>query len=170
MRQLVYILIGFLIFGCGNSDRPSKPDNLISETKMSEIIYDVFVLNSAKGINRRILEQNGILPEDYVYEKHGIDSLQFANSNDYYSYDTKIYERIMSTVKQKIESEKKINEVLVEREEKTNDSLKAIKLKSKDSTLQTLELQPEFELSPLDSIVPEKPKRLKPKVFGQDGD
>ena len=105
MKNLIYILIGFLLFGCG-SDRPEKPDNLIPKEKMSEIIYDVFVLNAAKGINKRILEQRGVFPQDYVYKKYHIDSLQFALSNDYYSYDTKTYEDIMAQVKQKIPTEK----------------------------------------------------------------
>ena len=92
---------------------------------MSEIIYDVFLLNAAKGINKRILEKNGILPQDYVYKKYNIDSLQFAVSNDYYSYDTETYEAIMRKVKLKIEFEKKLNDSINEKEEKTKDSLRS---------------------------------------------
>ena len=44
------------MFGCGHSDRPSKPDNLILNEKMSDIIYDEFLLNADKGINKRIVE------------------------------------------------------------------------------------------------------------------
>jgi hypothetical protein len=164
MRIYICILIGLLILGCGDADRPSKPDDLIAKEKMSDIIYDVFLLNSAKGINKRVLEQNGVLPEEYVYKKYGIDSLQFAKSNHYYSYDTKIYEGIMATVKQKLEDEKKINEALVEKEEKSKDSIKAAELDLKPLP-EVLDVMPE-----LDSIVLEKPKKLKPKVFGQGGD
>lgn len=164
MRTYIYILVGLLILGCGGSDRPSKPDDLIAKEKMSDIIYDVFLLNAAKGINKRVLEQNGVLPQEYVYKKYGIDSLQFAQSNDYYSYDTKIYEAIMATVKQKLEDEQKINEALVAMEEKTKDSIKAVELDLKPLP-EILDVMPE-----LDSIVLEKPKKLKPKVFGQGGD
>ncbi len=153
MKKILYILIGFLMFGCGYSDRPSQPDNLIPKEKMSDIIYDVFLLNAAKGINKRILEQNGILPQEYVYKKHNIDSLQFVLSNDYYSYDTKTYEGIIGKVKKKIEWEKKHNDSLIEREEKIKDSL--IKAKNRDIKS--------------DSLPQIKPK-IKSKVFGIDKD
>ncbi|MEZ4801187.1 MAG: DUF4296 domain-containing protein [Gelidibacter sp.] len=124
MRYFTIIVIAMVLCGCADSDRPKKPDNLISKDKMSDILYDVFLLNAAKGINKRALENKGVLPQDYVYKKHHIDSLQFAQSNDYYSYDTKVYEAIMEKVKLKIVSEKKKYEALNEKEEKTRDSLK----------------------------------------------
>lgn len=130
MKKIIVILIGILIVGCSGSNRPPKPDNLISKETMSDIIYDVFLLNAAKGINKRILEQNGVFPQEYVYKKYKIDSLQFALSNDYYSYDTKSYEAIMAKVKLKIEEEKKKNEALILKEERIKDSL--IEVKNRD--------------------------------------
>ena len=164
MKRFVSILIGILVIGCGNSDRPSKPKNLISKDKMSEIIYDVFLLNAAKGINKRILEKNGILPQDYVYKKYNIDSLQFAVSNDYYSYDTETYEAIMRKVKLKIEFEKKLNDSINEKEEKTKDSLRSQRFKNKD----TLN-RPKIRRDIIDTLSVQELK-LKPKVFGSEDD
>lgn len=127
MRYLAIILFGILILGCGGSDKPTKPDNLISQDKMSDILFDVFILNAAKGINKRVLENNGVQPQEYVYKKYNIDSLQFALSNNYYAYDTKVYEGIMDKVKQKITAEKKLNDSISEKEEKVKDSLNKIK-------------------------------------------
>lgn len=131
MKVFILIYFGILLVACSGSDRPAKPDNLISENKMSDVIYDIFVMNAAKGINKSILENNGIMPQEYVYKKHNIDSLQFAKSNDYYSYDTKTYEIIIDKVKQKLEAEKAKNEVISLKEDKTKDSLFKIKVKSK---------------------------------------
>lgn len=91
------MLIG-LFLGCDNTSRPKKPDDLISEDKMADILYEVFIINAAKGTAKGILEDNGIFPEQYVFEKYDIDSLQFAKSNAYYSYDIKTYDEIMSQV------------------------------------------------------------------------
>lgn len=131
MKVFILIYVGILLVACSGSDRPAKPDNLISENKMSEVIYDIFVMNAAKGINKIVLENHGIMPQEYVYKKHNIDSLQFAKSNDYYSYDTKTYEAIIDKVKQKLEAEKAKNEVISLKEDKTKDSLFKIKVKSK---------------------------------------
>lgn len=149
------------MLGCG-ADRPPKPDNLIAQEKMSEIMYDVFILNAAKGINKRILENNGVTPQNFVYKKYAIDSLQFAMSNDYYSYDTKIYEGIMERVSLKIENAKKINDSLIVKEQKTKDSLTSLKVRTKDSLSKGKNLVPT-----LDTFSPPK-QTLKPQVFGQE--
>ncbi len=161
MRKFLVILIGLLIVGCGGSNRPSKPDDLIPKEKMSDIIYDVFLLNAAKGINKYILEQNGIFPQEYVFKKYKIDSLQFALSNDYYSYDTKTYEDIISKVKSKIEFEKSKNDSINLKEEKTKDSLRLERAKIKD----TLNLY-KIEALVIDTISPPKKLKVKSKVFG----
>ena len=44
---------------------------------MVHVIVDMSLLSSAKGINKNKLQEQGVLPDDYVYKKHGIDSLQF---------------------------------------------------------------------------------------------
>lgn len=153
MRNVIYIVIGIFMLGCGESDRPIKPDNLIPKEKMSDIIYDVFLLNAAKGINRQVLEKNGVLPEDYVYNKYAIDSLQFATSNNYYSYDTKVYEGIMERVKLKLEVAKK-----------RNDSISIIEKRVADSIEKAKRLIPKPDSLPI-----LKPK-IKSNVFGKNKD
>lgn len=162
MKKFIYIAFVILFVGC-NSDRPSKPKNLIPKDEMSEIIYDVFILNAAKGVNKKVLENNGIFPQDYVYKKYRIDSLQFALSNEYYSYNIEMYESIMEKVKSKIEFEKKINDSINTLEDRTKDSERSQRFKTKD-TLKKLKMKMQ-----LDTVQEEKPK-LKPKVFGQDND
>lgn len=151
MRYFKITLIAFFLYGCGDSDTPRKPDNLISKDKMSDIIYDVFLMNAAKGINKRILENNGILPQEYVYKKYSIDSLQFVLSNNYYSYNTKTYEDIMAKVKQRIESEKTKYDSISSQEDRVKDSIyEAAKKANKSDTLTRL-----------------KPK-MKPKILVDD--
>ncbi|WP_283636763.1 DUF4296 domain-containing protein [Aquaticitalea lipolytica] len=129
MRILVFIMYIILFVGCNSVNRPKKPDNLISKDKMSEIIYDVYIMNSAKGINKTLLENNGILPQEFIYKKHSIDSLQFANSNDYYAFDTEVYEGIINKVKEKIESDKAKYEAINEEELKAEKELREARAK-----------------------------------------
>ena len=37
---------------------------------MVDIIYDMTLINVAKGVNKSILENNGIIPEQYLFNKH----------------------------------------------------------------------------------------------------
>lgn len=150
MKQLTYILIFAILFGCEPIGKPKKPDNLIPKDKMVNVIYDVYLLNAAKGIQKRKLEENSILPEAFVYEKHNIDSLQFAQSNEYYAYDTDDYLKIINKVKDKIETDKAKFEAINAKEEKqkererdsikrlldsTRGNIKKIKIKPADRTL-----------------------------------
>ena len=48
---------------------------------MADILIDMALLTSAKGINKKKMENNGIIPENFILEKHKIDSMQFAESN-----------------------------------------------------------------------------------------
>jgi|UniRef100_UPI00404A69B0 hypothetical protein len=123
MKQYIIILISVLVFGCNGVDKPKKPNNLISKDKMVDVLYDVYVLNAAKGINKNVLESNGIQPERFLFKKHDIDSLQFAQSNNYYAYDIKTYEGIVEKVKARMENDKLKYDALAEKEKEKQDSL-----------------------------------------------
>lgn len=147
MKNLIAIFIVLIFLGCNSAiEKPNKPDNLISEAKMVDIMYDVYLLNAAKGVNKKILEKNGIMPEKYVFEKYGIDSVQFVNSNNYYAYDTKTYESILERIKIKLSTEKKKYEAIEEAEEQDRarraDSLMDVRKRQKDSVLDFKEIKP----------------------------
>ena len=126
----VIILVFGLCFACNKIEKPKKPDNLIAKNKMVNILFDVFVFNAAKGTDKRILENNNVTPDVYIYEKHQIDSLQFVKSNEYYAYDIKVYEEIISEVEARIKAKKEVyqNEMKLEEErrKKRLDSIKKI--------------------------------------------
>lgn len=140
MKNFTIILIIFLFLSCTAKDNPKKPDNLIPKGKMELILYDLYVINAAKGVNRRLLEKNGFKPETYVLTKHKIDSAQFADSNAYYAFNPDTYKAIVENVKAKLEKEK----TEFEEEEKIEgmaakrrrDSISEIKKRVKDSIKQ----------------------------------
>ena len=75
-NQVVFIFILIVFLSCSN--KVKKPDNLISEEKMVDIIYEASILTAAQGVNKKALEDKGIEPENFVYSKFNIDSLQFV--------------------------------------------------------------------------------------------
>jgi hypothetical protein len=138
MRRILIFLIAVSIIGCNYVDKPEKPENLISQDKMADILYDVFILASAKGTSKGLLEDNGIYPEDYVFEKHKIDSLQFALSNEYYGFNVEEYEAIIARVEERFNNDKIKFQAKIDKEaeekvrqkdsmKKLGDSLKIVK-------------------------------------------
>ena len=140
MKHIYSILLGLLLlfFACDNKAKPKKPDNLIPKDKMEKIIYDLYIVTSAKGTNKKVLEQNNIVPETYILTKYNIDSLQFAESNNYYAFDSEGYKAIIDNVKARLQEEKKYFEELQKKEgqaaKRRRDSLKKTnKSRTKDS-------------------------------------
>ncbi|GGI55899.1 DUF4296 domain-containing protein [Winogradskyella haliclonae] len=135
MKQvLVIVLVIGLFLSCEPKLQPKKPENLIPKDKMTEILSDMFVVSSAKGVSRTILEAKGIDPETYILKKYNIDSLQFAQSNDYYAHDIETYKEIIEEIKAKLTSEKQKYEAENKKEEAENK-------KKKDSLIKLKQVQ-----------------------------
>ena len=102
-----YLLIIFLFLGCSDN----VPDNLISKEKMENIIFDIMILNASSGFDLKI--DNNLLSDELIYKKHNIDSLQFFESELYYSKNPRdhyeIYAKVKIRVLKSIDSLKKIN-------------------------------------------------------------
>lgn len=141
MRYFLVCILTLSLLSCRSSDQPEKPNNLIPKDKMASILYDVFVLNAAKGSSKIVLENNGIYPENYVFAKYDIDSLQFAESNTYYGFYVEEYEAIIADVEQRINVNRELYKKLVEEEDKrkkrTRDSINKTKDSLKIKTPQT---------------------------------
>lgn len=105
-NTIVIIGLSLLVVSCNDTVTKKKPDNLISRDKMSDILYDLYTINAAKGISRKLLETNGFIPETYVLTKYNIDSTQFAQSNDYYAFNSDVYKDIVEKLKTRLEKEK----------------------------------------------------------------
>ena len=135
MKYIKFFVILCVLVGVGcNSngiDKPRKPKNLIKKKDMVNILYDMSILTASKGVNKKLLEEKGILPEDFVYKKYGIDSTQFSLSNEYYAYYLDTYEGIFNDVKTRLEKEKKhldsLNNIEAEQRKQLRDQKNTIK-------------------------------------------
>ena len=132
MKNFLYTLLVLLLVSCYSQNKPKKPDNLISKDKMVNVIIDMSVYSSAKGINKKVLEKNGVKLQEYIYKKHKIDSTQFANSNYYYTYYIEEYEAIYIQVRDsltKLKAAYTAIEKIESEQKKKRDSIKRSKLK-----------------------------------------
>lgn len=120
MRILIVILLLTCLISCVE-ETIKKPDNLIPPDKMSLILYDLALVNSAKSTNPAILESNNIETMPYIYDKYGIDSVQFVKSDTYYASRPMEYEAIYRAVERRLEKEK---EELEEERRRVSDSVR----------------------------------------------
>lgn len=112
-----------------------KPDNLIPADKMEDILYDLSLLNSIKGVDVEALNKNNISPTEFLYKKYHIDSLQFAKSSIYYaSNNPEEYSKMFDQIKERLDAENKVLQDSIEKAQrdsklKNDEFLKARKEK-----------------------------------------
>lgn len=135
MKNIIYIVVCCVfILSCNSSHEPEKPKNLIPEDKMVDVLVDLSIISSAKGVNKKVLENNGITPDEYVYNRHQIDSTQFSESNTYYSFFIDDYKKILKRVDDSLYNLKKKHNRLIEKDIKKpqlSDKEKKVKSKAK---------------------------------------
>lgn len=142
MRIVLLAVCALFFMSCENLE-VNKPANLISEDQMVEILYDVVLINSAKGINKQSLQKKIKNPQAYIYKKHNIDSLQLAKSNAYYTFKNEIYKSIYEKLDLKLTAQKTEYEALLKEKKRIKDSVKEQKKIKIDSL--KVERQIEFE-------------------------
>ena len=106
------ILLVFLLLSSCTQVEEVPPENLIGEEKMADLIFELAVLDAAKGFVSKDQKGRIVLDADSFYQFHEIDSAQFTSSNAYYAKQPKAYLRIVSMAKAKLkEFEKNMEEV-----------------------------------------------------------
>ncbi len=126
MKNLCILLCFVFLCSCVQK-LIDEPDNLISKEKITNILYDLAILNAAKSTNSIILRNNDIEPMQFLFSKYKIDSIQFVESNRYYASLPKEYENIYTAVNERLKSENK----RMKGAKKSIDSLKTIERKAK---------------------------------------
>ncbi|WP_459211471.1 DUF4296 domain-containing protein [Aquimarina rhabdastrellae] len=137
MMKRVILGLGILAISCQSIEKINKPENLIPEDKMVAVLTDLAIARTAKAVNKKVFTEKEIHPVDLVYKKHGIDSVTFIKSNEWYASRLEEYDKLFERVKDTIKKSKELYAKIVKRE----DSIKKIqdsiaKLKKKDEKIE----------------------------------
>jgi Domain of unknown function (DUF4296) len=112
MKKIIATVITlFVLVSCNNSPI-AKPDNLIEEKVMTDILYDLAILDAIKSQNPYDTVKKNIKPKAFIYKKYNIDSLQFVKSNQYYISQIEEYKKMYETISERLQSEKTANDLL----------------------------------------------------------
>lgn len=156
MKTSIYILLVLLFLSSCQEIKPVEaPDDLIDRATMESIIYDIAVVNSARGHNVQRLSQNGVSPEKYIFEKYKIDSLQFNSSTLYYASDLERYKEMYAAVEKRLVAEHTYYDSITKEEKRVKDSIRtatAQKIRKKKDSLKNKEKKDTVPVNP-DSII-----------------
>ena len=113
------VLILLILVSCQKA-AVEKPDQLIEEAIMVDILFDLTVLESAKAHTISNGTAATIQTNEYLYKKYAIDSLQFVQNEKYYAANIKTYKRIFDKVNQRIQDSLYLPEKQKSEKSKTN--------------------------------------------------
>ena len=130
MKKGLLVLFVFLGLLSCKEKLIEPPQDLIPEAKMTEILYDLALINGIRTTSPTALEKYEIETMPYIYEKYGIDSLQFVQSDEYYASVPAIYQKMYQSLNDRLENH--IKEIDKAREQK-NDSARARNQRIRDS-------------------------------------
>lgn len=136
MKNILWCILVLLMVSACKREHVSKPDDLISKEKMTNILYDLVLLNSIKGINKKKLEERNMHLDSYLYKKYEIDSVQFSTSNTYYAANPSEYDEIYQIVNARLKAKRGEITIEMEADKKRRDSIKDVKdaQRKKDSS------------------------------------
>ncbi|MDH3381408.1 MAG: DUF4296 domain-containing protein [Flavobacteriaceae bacterium] len=122
MKNVIYIILALIILSsCTSNTIYKKPENLLSKKVMADILTDMYLAEGARSVHNKNSERL----VDYmplVYEKYKIDSIQFAESNFYYTTKIDDYEEILKTVDNRLKEMKLKYEEIAKKEDSIKQS------------------------------------------------
>ncbi|MBV2195009.1 MAG: DUF4296 domain-containing protein [Flavobacterium sp.] len=102
MRQLFILFFALFVVSCSKNP-VKKPERLLEEEVMVDIIYDVSLLQAIEGAYpNKLIEQN-IKPNQFIFEKYQIDSVMYKENQLYYAADSRVYKRIYKKVSERLD-------------------------------------------------------------------
>lgn len=105
MKKLVLVFCTICLVACSNNPVP-KPDNLLDEEVMTNILFDIAILQAAESSMPLRLSEEQINSNTYIYKKYAIDSLTFYQNQRYYAADVKQYKKMYQEVLDRLDEEK----------------------------------------------------------------
>ncbi len=113
---ILFFIISFV--SCDTNFSAPKPDNLLENQQMEDILYDIKFLAAAKSKKYKILKDNNVKVDSLIYQKYKIDSTTLHQNIAYYStHSLKTYKEMEHNIQLRFEAErKKIGTALKEKD------------------------------------------------------
>ena len=108
MKQVLFLFVSLFVISCSKNPVP-KPDNLLDEEVMVDIIYDISILQATDGSMSQELMEYDIKMDQYIFEKYKIDSITYRENQRYYAADARKYKKIYKKVIERFEKENPAN-------------------------------------------------------------
>lgn len=101
MKTLAVILAFASFFACSRNSA-EKPERLLSEDEMVNVLYDMALLQAMQSGISAQLDSSRIDTKNYIYKKYRVDSLSLVQNQKYYAADIENYQKLHKKVTEKL--------------------------------------------------------------------
>lgn len=105
MKKLIIsaVLLAFAI-SCNDNPVP-KPDRLIEKEEITNVLYDVAVIQAVNSasLNDPLIKKVNL--KEYLKKKYGLDSATFVQNQRYYASDLEGYQAMQNEIKERLKRE-----------------------------------------------------------------
>ncbi len=112
MKKLILIFLGIVLTSCSNNPAP-KPDHLLDDDVMTEILFDIAILQAADGSMPFRLSEKNIKINTYIFKKYNIDSTTYYQNQRYYAADARKYKKMHQEILDRLEQAKIVNDTIL---------------------------------------------------------
>lgn len=117
-RILKYSIVSILAFGMMSCEI-KRPDTVLSDAEMEEVLYDYHIAKSTGEELARSENVKKALYIEYVFQKHGITEAEFDSSMVWFARNPKILGEIYGRVTQRLKAEQsQVNQLIALRDNK----------------------------------------------------
>lgn len=102
MKYIAGLVLTLTLWCCQDVKRPEIPVNLIPEDQMAEVLTEVYLINAARSFDNRTIMDQKIKLDSFFFRKFNIDSLQFVESNAYYTSNLNAYKKLFTKVEERM--------------------------------------------------------------------
>ena len=102
MKKLALFFLTVIFFACSNNPVP-KPEILLADETMENILFDVTILQAAESTVSYKLAENNLKVTTFIYKKYKIDSLTYHQNQKYYAANPKKYKKMYKRVLERID-------------------------------------------------------------------
>lgn len=101
-KSIIPIIAAAIILASCNNSAVQKPDNLIEKDKMTDVLYDVAVIQAINSAAQGSTSVKQVDMKGYLKKKYGIDSLTFVQNHKYYASDLDEYQKMQNEIKERL--------------------------------------------------------------------
>lgn len=105
IQFFIFILSFVLFLSCGKNII-EKPKNMLSESQMEALMYDLAILESAKNTDYQLFDSINFDAKESIYSKYNMDSISLSENMIYYTSLPKKYNEIITNVEKRIKKER----------------------------------------------------------------